>query len=147
MIPAKALCQVHLDPEQPTPSVGDGFRLAGLPAEAIDTLVRVAEPPLLAAELILIGGEMKHARPSGGALAAIDAEIQNCPGGRSTSSGYCHLLTFLLKLFLTLLFGPLHDKSAIVSGDPFAGQHRVHLLSWVAPSGMFSQNQVTCLCR
>jgi predicted ATPase len=37
-------------------------------------------------------------------------EIQNCPGGRSTSSGNRHLLTFLLKLVLTLLFGPLHDK-------------------------------------
>jgi hypothetical protein len=65
---------VHLDPEQPTPSVGDGLMLARLTAEAIDTLVRVARPPLLAAELIHIGGEMKRARPASGALAAIDAD-------------------------------------------------------------------------
>jgi len=74
MIPAEALGHVHLDPEQPTPSVGDGLMLARLTAEAIDTLVRVARPPLLAAELIHIGGEMKRARPASGALAAIDAD-------------------------------------------------------------------------
>ena len=77
-IPAKALSHVHMEPEQPTPSIGDGLMLASLPADAITTLVRVAGPaagtPLLAAELTHIGGEMKRARPTNGALAAIDAE-------------------------------------------------------------------------
>jgi len=76
IIPANALGHVHVDPEQPFASVGDGLMLASLPAEAIETLVHVAGPDtlLLAAELIHVGGEMKRARPAGGALPAIDAD-------------------------------------------------------------------------
>ena len=44
MIPAKALSHLHLDPEQPTAGAGDGLMLASLPAEAIETIVRVAGP-------------------------------------------------------------------------------------------------------
>jgi hypothetical protein len=77
-IPAKALSHLHMDPEQPSASVSDGLMLATLPAEAIETLVRVAgleaDTLLLGAELFHIGGEMKRARPASGALAAIDAE-------------------------------------------------------------------------
>jgi UDP-N-acetylenolpyruvoylglucosamine reductase len=78
MIPAKALSHLHMDPEQPTPGAGDGLMLAGLPAEAIDTIVRVAGPragaPLVVVELRHVGGEMKRARPANGALAAVDAD-------------------------------------------------------------------------
>ena len=76
VIPAKALGHVHMDPGQPIASVGDGLMLASLPAEAIEALVHVAGPAtlLLAAELIHLGGEMKRARPAGGALPAIDAD-------------------------------------------------------------------------
>jgi hypothetical protein len=78
MIPAKELCRLHMDPEQPTPGAGDGLLLASLPAEAIDTVVRVAGAqagtPLAAVELRHIGGEMKRVRPASGALAAIDAD-------------------------------------------------------------------------
>jgi len=76
VIPAKALGHVHMDPGQPIASVGDGLMLASLPAEAIEALVHVAGPDtlLLAAELIHLGGEMKRARPAGGALPAIDAD-------------------------------------------------------------------------
>ena len=76
IIPANALGHVHVDPEQPIASVGDGLMLTSLPAEAIETLVHVAGPDtlLLAAELIHVGGEMKRARPAGGALPAIDAD-------------------------------------------------------------------------
>jgi len=76
IIPANALGHVHVDPEQPIASVGDGLMLASLPAEAIETLVHVAGPDtlLLAAELIHVGGEMKRARPASGALPAIDAD-------------------------------------------------------------------------
>ena len=51
--------------------------LATLPAEAIETVVRVAgghAGRLLAVELRHVGGEMKRARPHNGALAAVDAE-------------------------------------------------------------------------
>src|SRR6516164_483108 len=76
IIPANALGHVHVEPEQPIASVGDGLMLASLHAEAIETLVHVAGPDtlLLAAELIHVGGEMKRARPAGGALPAIDAD-------------------------------------------------------------------------
>jgi FAD/FMN-containing dehydrogenase len=77
-IPAKALSHLHLDPEQPTSGLGDGLLLASLPPAAVETLIRIAGPeaggPLLAAELIHIGGEMKRIRPANGALASIDAE-------------------------------------------------------------------------
>ena len=78
MIPARALSHLHMVPEQPVPGVGDGLLLASLPAEAIETHLRVAGAaagtPLLAVELRHVGGEMKRARPGHGALAAVDAE-------------------------------------------------------------------------
>jgi hypothetical protein len=46
MIPAQALCHLHMDPEQPTAGVGDGCLLASLSAEAIDTLIRGLRPAL-----------------------------------------------------------------------------------------------------
>jgi FAD/FMN-containing dehydrogenase len=76
-MPATALCHLHMDPEQPTPHVGDGFLLASLPTEAIDAIVRVAGPradsPLVEVELRQIGGEMSRARPGNGAVAAYEA--------------------------------------------------------------------------
>ena len=86
IIPANALGHVHVDPEQPIASVGDGLMLASLPAEAIETLVHVAGPDtlLLAAELIHVGGEMKRARPAGGALPAIDADYALFATGLAT---------------------------------------------------------------
>jgi FAD/FMN-containing dehydrogenase len=78
MIPAKALSHLHMDPEGPTAGTGDGLMLASLPAEAIDTIVRVARSrvgtPLAVVELRLVGGEMKRTRPGHGALAAVDAD-------------------------------------------------------------------------
>ena len=77
-IPVQALSHLHMDPEGPTAGTGDGLMLASLPAEAIDTLVRVAGPragtPLTVVELRLVGGEMKRVRPANGALAAVDAD-------------------------------------------------------------------------
>ena len=78
MIPATALSPLPMAPEHPTAGTGDGLMLASLPAEAIDTIVRVAGPragvPLAVVELRHVGGEMKRVRPANGALAAIDAD-------------------------------------------------------------------------
>jgi FAD/FMN-containing dehydrogenase len=83
-IPASALTRLHMDPEQPTGSVGDALMVASLPVEAIETFVRAAGPeantPPFWAELLHIGGEMKRARPASGALAAINAEYQLAAG-------------------------------------------------------------------
>jgi FAD/FMN-containing dehydrogenase len=88
-IPAKVLSHLHMDPEQPSASVSDGLMLATVPAEAIETLVRVAGPEadtlLLGVELFHIGGEMKRARPASGALASIGAEYILFAVGRAPS--------------------------------------------------------------
>jgi len=72
------LSHLHMDPEDPVPGVGDGLMLACLPSEAAEAAVAVAGPGtgslLQVVELRHVGGEMKHARPGNGALAAVDAE-------------------------------------------------------------------------
>ena len=84
-IPAAELSHLHMDPEHPVPSVGDGLMLASLPAEAVKEIVRSfgteAGPALLAVELRHVGGEMRRARPGNGALAAIDADYALFAGG------------------------------------------------------------------
>jgi hypothetical protein len=68
---------VHLDPEEPAPSVTDGLSFAELPAEAIDELVRVAGADsglsLVAVDIRHLGGELGRSRPGSGALASIEA--------------------------------------------------------------------------
>jgi UDP-N-acetylenolpyruvoylglucosamine reductase len=85
MIPMPALSHLHMDPEHPSSGAGDGLLLSGLPAEAIDTVVRLAGPgsgsPLAAVELRQIGGEMSRARPQNGATAAYDAGYALFAGG------------------------------------------------------------------
>jgi len=84
MIPTKALSHLHMDPEGPVAGAGDGLMLASLPAEAIETIIRVAgghAGRLLGVELRQIGGEMKRARPRNGALAAVEAEYALFAGG------------------------------------------------------------------
>jgi hypothetical protein len=88
-IPVTALGQLHMDPEQPTRSVSQGFMVASLPAEATETFIRAAGPgadtPPVWAELLRIGGELKRARPDSGALAAIDADYQLSAGSPAPS--------------------------------------------------------------
>jgi hypothetical protein len=68
---------VHMDPEQPVPGMGDGLTLESLPPAALDELLAIAGPgsrfPLLSVEVRHLGGELRRARPDGGALASIDA--------------------------------------------------------------------------
>jgi FAD/FMN-containing dehydrogenase len=75
-IPAPALQAIHMDPDGPTPFVGDGGLLAELPAAAIDALLAAAGPgsgsPLLSVELRHLGGALTHAASHHGALATLD---------------------------------------------------------------------------
>jgi FAD/FMN-containing dehydrogenase len=77
MIPAPALQQLHMDPDQPVPSQGDGAFLADFPAAAIEALVAVAGPdvgtPLASIEVRHLGGALARPAPDGGAQAKIDA--------------------------------------------------------------------------
>jgi FAD/FMN-containing dehydrogenase len=78
MIPAPALQQLHMDPDQPVPAQGDGAFLADFPAAAIDALITVAGPhadtPLASIEVRHLGGALARPAPGGGAQANIDAQ-------------------------------------------------------------------------
>ena len=85
MIPAPALQQLNMDPDQPIPNQGDGAFLADLPAAAIDALVAVAGPDadtsLAAIEIRHLGGALARPAPGGGAQAKIDAQYVMFAGG------------------------------------------------------------------
>ena len=61
-VPAASLGQLHMDPEQPVPAIGDGALLGDAPAAAIHTLVALAGPevdsPLLMVDLHHLGGAL-----------------------------------------------------------------------------------------
>ena len=75
--PLTELSRLHMDPDHPVAGVGDGMLLDGLPAEAVDRLVRVAGATsgssLLSVELRQLGGALARRRPDDGALGALDA--------------------------------------------------------------------------
>ena len=77
MIPAPALSQLHMDPEQPVAAKGDGMLLSELPSEAVDALVEAATgergSALLSVEVRQLGGAIARSAPEHGALAAIEA--------------------------------------------------------------------------
>jgi hypothetical protein len=77
-IPAPALQQLHMDPDQPVPNQGDGAFLSDVPAAAIDAVVALAGPdadtPLLSVEIRHLGGALARPAPNGGAQPKIDAE-------------------------------------------------------------------------
>jgi hypothetical protein len=85
MIPAPALQQLHMDPDQPVPGQGDGAFLADFPAAAIDALVAAAGPdvgsPLASIEVRHLGGALARPAPGGGAQAKIDAQYGMFAGG------------------------------------------------------------------
>ena len=78
-VPPAALAELHMDPPEPVPYLGDDGLLAELPASAIDELVAVAGPgsgsPLLSVELRHLEGAAARAEPDHGALAAVDGSI------------------------------------------------------------------------
>jgi hypothetical protein len=65
-----------MDPEGPTPAVSNTALLAGLPADAIDTVLSVAGPgsgsALLAAELRQLRGAVGRPAPGAGALPCVE---------------------------------------------------------------------------
>jgi hypothetical protein len=85
MIPAPALQQLHMDPDQPVPSQGDGAFLADFPAAAIDALNTVAGPDagtaLVSIEVRHLGGALARSAPGDGAQARIDAKYVLFSGG------------------------------------------------------------------
>lgn len=77
MIPPTALGDLHQDPPEPVPGVGNGMVLGALPPEAVPALVGAAGPgtPVLSVELRHLGGALAASKPGHGALAAIDGRF------------------------------------------------------------------------
>jgi hypothetical protein len=76
-IPAPALGQLHMDPTEPVPALGDGFLLNDLSAAATDALVAVAGPDadtaLISVEVRHLGGALGRPASGAGAQPSIDA--------------------------------------------------------------------------
>src|SRR6516225_3725696 len=90
-IPAPALQQLHMDPDQPVPNQGDGAFLSDVPAAAIDAVVALAGPdadtPLLSVEIRHLGGALARPAPDGGAQPKIDAEYLIFAAGFTPTPG------------------------------------------------------------
>jgi hypothetical protein len=76
-IPATALGQLHMDPTEPVPALGDGALLTDFPAAATEALVAVAgadaDTPLISVEVRHLGGALSRPAPNAGAQPSIDA--------------------------------------------------------------------------
>jgi FAD/FMN-containing dehydrogenase len=70
MIPVQELSRLHMDPEGPTPGIGDGMMLADFREDAIDAFVEsVVGSALLSAEVRHLGGAVGRPKPEHGALS------------------------------------------------------------------------------
>jgi hypothetical protein len=73
-IPIAALAQLHMDPEEPVPAVGDGGMLTDVDAELIDAIVDgTVGSPLLSVEIRHLGGAVARRREEHGAVSAFEA--------------------------------------------------------------------------
>jgi hypothetical protein len=76
-IPAPALSQLHMDPTEPVPAVGDGALLTDFPAAAADVLASMAgadaDTTLISIEVRHLDGALRRRPAHGGALPSIDA--------------------------------------------------------------------------
>jgi hypothetical protein len=73
MIPAPALGQLNLDPDQPVPAHGDGAFLADFPSAAVDAAGPDADTLLASIEVRHLGGALARPVAGGGAQPSIDA--------------------------------------------------------------------------
>jgi hypothetical protein len=91
MIPAPALGQLNMDPDQPVPVPGDGAFLADFPPAAIDALVAVVGPdtdtPLATVEIRHLGGALARPAPAAGAQPSIDANFMLFAAGLGPTPG------------------------------------------------------------
>jgi FAD/FMN-containing dehydrogenase len=85
IIPAPALQQLHMDPVQPVPGLGDGALLVDFPPAAIDLLVAItgtdADAPLQSIEIRHLGGALGRDAISAGAQPKLEAAYAMFSGG------------------------------------------------------------------
>ena len=76
-ISAPALSELHMDPTEPVPAVGDGALITDFPAAAVDALVGLAgadaDTMLISIEVRHLDGALRRPEADGGALSSIDA--------------------------------------------------------------------------
>ena len=96
MQPPSALGRLHMDPEGPTPGIGDGFLLDGLGAGGVDAFVGAVGPgsgsPLLSAELRHLGGALRRAPEGGGALSTLEGDFLEFAVGVPVSPEVAHAI-------------------------------------------------------
>jgi FAD/FMN-containing dehydrogenase len=78
-VPAATLARLHMDPEGPTPAVGDAAVLGTFDEEAVAALVGQtgagSGTPLLMAELRQLGGAVGRPHPGGGAVTHVPGDF------------------------------------------------------------------------
>jgi FAD/FMN-containing dehydrogenase len=79
MVPPAGIAELHMDPPNPVPYLGEGFLLGDLDSRAIDRFVATAGPasssPLVSAEIRHVGGALRRSAAHHGALATLDASF------------------------------------------------------------------------
>ena len=77
--PPLSIAELHMDPPEPSPWIGDGLMTADLPAEAIDALVEAVGPgsgsQLVSVEIRHCGGALSRPAENGGALVKLPGEF------------------------------------------------------------------------
>jgi FAD/FMN-containing dehydrogenase len=75
----RGIAELHMDPAEPLPYVGEGMMLGDITSAAIDAFVEVAGPgsgsSLVSAEFRHLGGALGRAEAHHGALASLDASF------------------------------------------------------------------------
>ena len=88
-IPVRELERLHMDPDHPVASFGDGMMLSDLNDAAIDALVQTAGAgsgsPLLTVEVRHAGGALARQAPGAGALASLDGKFLMFAAGMATT--------------------------------------------------------------
>ena len=79
MVPPVGLAELHMDPPDPVPYIGEGMMLGALDAQAVDRFVAAAGPDsgsaLVSVEIRHVGGALSRPQPHRGALATFDASF------------------------------------------------------------------------
>jgi FAD/FMN-containing dehydrogenase len=79
LLPPRELGRFHLDPEHPTPGLGNGMLLDGLPDTVIDELIANvgggSDTPLLSVEIRHTGGALARAQEGAGAAGTLAGEF------------------------------------------------------------------------
>jgi len=106
-MPTTSLVQIHMDPPEPVPGIGDGIILDELPPGAVDALLDAAgegvNTPLLLIDVRMLGGAFSRHDPRGGAVDHLPGRyllnaigiVPNPEAGRAVESAVVGLIASL----------------------------------------------------